>query len=640
MSSLLDGQIGVDGAMSDVASTIIKSAHPIPPSVVQPTDIVAEISPSHQVKKSSHLPPSPKMKISQQTISPSPSVLLNSNETAKRDAACRQFNVPKSPINVAAFEQLLKTHPDRNLVQELIHDLTQGVRIGYDGPRDKFRPCPNLKIDPSHESFVDDDIKKEVDAGRRIGPFDSPPFENLIVSPIGVVTKKFSAKLRLIHHLSWPRHYGEDSDSINEHISAEDRETKLSSFDDAVNMLASIPKSKSHLVQLLKLDVRSAYRLVFVHPDDWHCVGMQWRGKYYFDPFLVFGLSSACRHWERVATAIHWIAEHKLGIKLMIHYIDDYLVISIGAELAEAQLSAVLKLFKMLGVPLAEDKKEGPTNKLTFLGIQIDTLTMTISIDPVRLTHIQSTLSDWLKLSQASIKQVESLVGTLQFCCRVIRCGRTFLRRLINWKTHLSHRHGITNNAHKRMHNLTDSVKKDILWWATYMKEFNGTMSIYPTKWCEDSDMRIATDACQQGYGAVFGNKWFAGTWSAEDEVLAKRLKRDSMPWKELHTLVRAAATWGNEWKGKNIKFHLDCEPMVHAVEKGGSRSPEIMSLIRTLSYIAVRSGFYYTVSHIAGRLNVGPDLLSRNRVSVFLAQFPHSNRSPVIPSTLPCHTW
>ena len=61
---------------------------------------------------------------------------------------------------------------------------------------------------------------------------------------------------------------------------------------------------------------------------------MEWRGKYYFDPFLVFGLSSACRHWERVATAIHWIAENVFGIPLMVHYIDDYLIISVSDELA------------------------------------------------------------------------------------------------------------------------------------------------------------------------------------------------------------------------------------------------------------------------------------------------------------------
>lgn len=536
------------------------------------------------------------------------------------------------------FSHLLSRHPDRQLVSSLIHDLTEGVRIGYNGPRESFRPSPNLPILPEHESFVDAEIKKEVDAGRRIGPFDTPPFHNFIVSPIGVVTKRLSSKLRMIHHLSWPRHLSANSDSINEHISPEDSETKLQSFDDAVHILSQIDPKQKHLVRLIKLDVKSAYRLVFVHPDDWHCVGMKWREKYYFDPFLVFGLSSACRHWERVATAIHWIATNVFGIPFMVHYIDDYLVICTSDELAQIQLKKLNLLFKSLGVPLAEEKLEGPTNALTFLGIQIDALTMTISIDPPRLQYIQSILSDWMKKSQASIRELQSLIGVLNFCCRVIRPGRVFLRRLINWCVHLSHKY--KRFPETKPHPISDSVKRDINWWLTYVNSFNGKVSIYPTVWCTDADKCIATDAGKNGYGAVFGNQWFHGVWTAEEEAQAKRSDRDSMPFKELHTLVRAAATWGAKWSGMNIVFHLDCQPMVFAVEKGGSRDPEIMQLLRTLSYLAASHNFNYRVTHIAGHKNVGPDHLSRGRVAAFLEAFPNTSRSPVQACPLPCHTW
>jgi hypothetical protein len=135
----------------------------------------------------------------------------------------------------------MRTHPDQALVSELVHDLQHGVRVGYQGPRDKFRPAPNLPIDESHYSFVDEEIRKEVELGRRVGPFDQPPFPNLMVSPIGVVTKKLSTKLRMIHHLSWPRLPSSDSDSINEHIGEEDSATVLQRFDDAIAMLASLP---------------------------------------------------------------------------------------------------------------------------------------------------------------------------------------------------------------------------------------------------------------------------------------------------------------------------------------------------------------------------------------------------------------
>jgi hypothetical protein len=603
------------------------------------TDVVAvELSPSMSQAPPDPIPPKPPFDVSANPI-----------------RAPTSFNVatptksPKSvvtPLKWQAFQQLMKEHPDQKLVSELVHDLQFGVRVGYQGPRDQFRPSPNLPIEPEHESFIDDEIRKEVEAGRRMGPFDSPPFPNLMVSPIGVVTKKLSTKLRMIHHLSWPRSVSADSDSINEHISQEDSATTLQSFDDAVAMLANIPPQlRAKLIWLCKIDIKAAYRLVPVHPDDWHLLGMQWRGKYYYDPVLVFGLASACQQWERVATAAHWIAKHHLKLDLMIHYIDDYLLISVGsAELAETQLKALLKLFDMLGLPISLEKLEGPTHVLCFLGIQIDTRSMTVALDSVRLSYVQSLLSDWMKMDRASIQQLQSLTGTLNFCCKVIRAGRVFLRRLINLTTYWIAKYAKSprpaQSAVTSLHPLPDSVKLDIQWWSTYMSQFNGTMSIYPTTWDESADMNIATDAGQAGYGAVFGKQWFHGTWTDAEEQQSQQISRDSMPWKELHTLVRAAATWGSQWSNHNIVFQLDCQPMVFAISKGGSKHPHIMSLLRTLSFIAAQNNFQYKVKHIAGVLNVAADHLSRGRVDVFQSLFPTSNPSPTQASQLPCHNW
>ncbi len=594
-----------------------KTTYQSPKQPLDATDIVAESLPSSE----SPLPHPPSVPHSSNPFSP-------------------QSISSLTPLKWKMFAQLLKPHPDQAMVAQLIHDLQHGVRIGYNGPRDSFRPSPNLPILLEHESFVDEEIAKEVNAGRRIGPFDSPPFPNLIVSPIGVVTKKFSTKLRMIHHLSWPTQQHATTDSINEHISEEDSKTVLQSFDDAVSMLANIPKSHSKPILLCKIDIKSAYRLVPVHPEDWHCLGMHWKGKYYFDPVLVFGLASACLQWERVATAAHWIAKHHLGLNLLVHYIDDYLLISIGSQLAEWQLKALLKLFDMLGLPISVDKLEGPSQKMLFLGIEISTCDMTVSIDHVRMQYVQSILTNWMNKSHSTLHELQSLIGTLSFCCKVIRVGRVFLRRLINLSAHWNHRHGNIRVRAHASHPLPDSVKKDIQWWSTYMTQFNGTLSIYPIVWCEDKDMFIATDACQYGYGAVFGKHWFYGVWSADEEQQSHRHDRDSMPWKELHCLVRAASTWGKHWKGKNIVFRLDCQPMVFAVSKGGSKDPEIMSLLRTLSYIAATFEFCYKVNHIAGHTNIGPDHLSRGHVSLFQSLFPDSNPLPCQVLPIPCHTW
>ena len=108
------------------------------------------------------------------------------------------------------------------------------------------------------------------------------------------------------------------------------------------------------------------------------------------------------------------------------------------------------------------------------------------------------------------------------------------------------------------------------------------------------------------------------------------------MPYLELLALVSAAATWGDRWRGKRVTFHCDCEPVVFAVSKLTSPSPNMMHLIRTLFMIAARSQFEFRVLHIPGVTNQVADALSRGQIDRFRLLCPGSDRSPTIPSPLP----
>ena len=44
---------------------------------------------------------------------------------------------------------------------------------------------------------------------------------------------------------------------------------------------------------MAKTDVKSAFRNMPVHPDDWELLGMEWRGLYFLDRVVPFGLRSA-----------------------------------------------------------------------------------------------------------------------------------------------------------------------------------------------------------------------------------------------------------------------------------------------------------------------------------------------------------
>ena len=78
-------------------------------------------------------------------------------------------------------------------------------------------------------------IKEELKAGRYMGPFEHPPFENQIVSPIGLQPKKAKNKYRLITHLSYPK-----GKSVNDGISKEFSSVKYATVADAIKIIKKL----------------------------------------------------------------------------------------------------------------------------------------------------------------------------------------------------------------------------------------------------------------------------------------------------------------------------------------------------------------------------------------------------------------
>lgn len=75
---------------------------------------------------------------------------------------------------------------------------------------------------------------------------------------------------------------------------------------------------------LAKIDIKSAYRLVPVHRHDHQLLGIEWKGAYYVDGALPFGLRSAPKTFTAVADALQWVM-HQNGVTVVDHYLDDFI---------------------------------------------------------------------------------------------------------------------------------------------------------------------------------------------------------------------------------------------------------------------------------------------------------------------------
>ena len=323
-----------------------------------------------------------------------------------------------------------------------------------------------------------------------------------------------------------------------------------------------------------------------------------------------------------------------VGVKYVVHYVDDFLFVIKEREEAERARDQTLALGARIGLPWSADKTEGPTTKLTFLGIQLDTIKMEASLDAGKLHDLRELLKVWEKKTAATIEELQSLTGTLNWVTRVIRPGRSYIRRIITFHTEKS-------RISAGPHTLSADVKADIEWWRNFAPQWNGVSMLYQVEWMNDAHkIELTTDACEAGYGAMWNNAWIAGTWNEEQIQLSRNYARGkmtrSMPFLELLALVLAAATWGKYWKTRKVIFWTDCQPVHFAVENMQSPQPRIMGLIRALSHIAAKCGFDFKAKWLSGLTNVAADVLSRNDLVSFRAQFPKADEIQTKTGTLP----
>ena len=136
---------------------------------------------------------------------------------------------------------------------------------------------------------------------------------------------------------------------------------------------------------------------------------------------------------------------------------------------AETYKHILIHTWADLGVPLELSKLEGPSTCLTFLGIEIDTVTMQARLPREKLSSLKRELSSAIDRKSMLKRDLQRLTGLLQFATRVIKPGRPFLRRL----------YVLQDVGHHPTHNvrLNVAAQADIVWWHLFIEHWNGILS-------------------------------------------------------------------------------------------------------------------------------------------------------------------
>ena len=348
-----------------------------------------------------------------------------------------------------------------------------------------------------HHHFVTTKLAQEVAAGRIAGPFTHPSPVGVVLSPLGVVPTKVPGQFRLIHDLSFPK-----DKSVNSHIAKLHSEVHCELLDDCVSIIREIGQG----CLMGKADIKDAFRIIPIHPTDHRLLVMTWQDKYYFDKCLPMGCSTSCQTFESFAQALQWILITKFLVHHMSHILDDFIFFGPSASnQCLVGLQSFMALATSLHIPVNSNKTVLPTSLATIHGIEVDTTAMQLRLPQDKLVDAQLKINALFRRKKATLLALQSLIGTLNFACRVVVPGRAFLRRLIDLTR------GVWGKSH--FIRLNREARKDLAAWKLFLDSFNGVSLCLPNTWTSSNCIRLFSDASGSGFAAILGSRWFQGSF-------------------------------------------------------------------------------------------------------------------------------
>lgn len=513
-----------------------------------------------------------------------------------------------------------------HLASEISWTLT-GIRDGFKIIDTEVTHIPpyevrNYPLVYQHEEVITQEIQKELDQGIIYETTEKPRYLTALNCKVE------TDKIRTLRDLSAPH-----GKAIN-NFTWNNSNWHMMSVDHAIHLMRD---RANHL--MAKVDISNAYRTVPVHPDDHHYLGFEWLTKYYIDTRLPFGLSNAPEIFVRITNLVRSMLIRR-GIEAVVVYVDDFLVFGKSQEQCQHAWLATKALLSALGfvVNNKAHKSVPPTTSLTFLGIVLDTDTHKdgTGVMQARVTQerLDKAIAECASVERQQViprKQLEKLLGTLNFIAKVVYGARPYLRRLIDC-LHSGKSHSI---------HIDRGMKLDLIFWKTFATDFNGKAIIIekPMIPYHFFSVDAATTGTKGvgGIGGFFNGKYFGIPltklikYGTKDHKRAAHRRMHPTPHRketmditylELFVVWWAATLWDTEWAGYHLTIHTDNEGVRYMLNKGTARKPHFMPLLRAITKRMALGGYRLQAQRITTDENVLADPLSRGDWPKFNTEF------------------
>ncbi len=245
---------------------------------------------------------------------------------------------------------------------------------------------------------------------------------------------------------------------MNYNITKANKTVRYPTVAEAIEMIRIVGKG----CYSAKSDISEAFRLLPLHPDIYHLMGFKWEGLYYYGLCLPMGCGSSCHLFpDAIMFAIN-----KVGEKHAVKVLGDFLIVELKKPVCKGNFDIFLCLCKKAGIPTAQHKTVGPDTCTVFLGVELDTILMITRLPRDKLVRYSGDVTELISQRKVTLKELQVIIGQLQYATSVVTPGKAFLRCLINLTI-----------GHTKPHYYIPLRKEailDLTMWNMFLYKYNG----------------------------------------------------------------------------------------------------------------------------------------------------------------------
>ncbi|KAN0023497.1 hypothetical protein ACTFIV_007883 [Dictyostelium citrinum] len=256
--------------------------------------------------------------------------------------------------------------------------------------------------------------------------------------------------------------------------------------------IKNLPSMVKQGYYMVKLDIKKAYLHVLVDPHYRDLFRFVWNGVHYRWKTMPFGLSTAPRIFTMLLRPVlRMLRELNVSV---IAYLDDLLIVGSTKEECLSNLNKTMELLLKLGFKLNLEKSVlEPTQSITFLGLQIDSISMQLLVPKEKKKSVIKEIRNFLKLDSCTPRKLAGLKGKLIALKDAVIPFRLYTRKTNKFHCQCL---SLSNGDWDQSFIIPQDVKSEISNWLTLLTQWNGKeISLFPSY-----DYILTTDASESDH--------------------------------------------------------------------------------------------------------------------------------------------